>query len=291
MSIATGQEVGQDLEAVLRDGIASLRGAFPTELIDGLREDMEKAYAEAIDRPGGAINRGPKRWYIEVHPEDFRSFAQIASHPWIDAMCTQVLGPDYKFVEVGFDVPFQGAQNQPWHRDFRSPEVTWRDRRITSLAFNLTGVDVTEDMGPFEIAPGTQWEPGQDWKHGMFPPKEEWPRYAALGQRRYPKRGDVSCRTALTIHRGTAHASATARPVMILGVVAGDVANPDEHDLELTRGYYESLPPRLQDHLLCRVVDELQPIGQRHDIEGLEMGTEGEDPPPMGDTGSMGDAG
>jgi ectoine hydroxylase-related dioxygenase (phytanoyl-CoA dioxygenase family) len=285
MSVATHQEVGQDVEALLRDGIVSLRGAFSPELIDGLREDMEAAYAEAIDRPGGAINRGPKRWYIEVHPEAFRAFAEIAMHPWVTAMCEDVLGPDYKIVEVGFDVPFQGAQNQPWHRDFRAPEETWRDHRITSLAFNLTGVDVTEDMGPFEIAPGTQWEPGQDWKHGMFPPKEEWPRFAELGQRRFPKRGDISCRTALTIHRGTAHASPISRPVMILGVVAGDVANPDEHDLELTRGYYESLPVQLREHLLCRVVDEPTPITQRHDIEGLEMGVADEEPPPMGNTG------
>jgi hypothetical protein len=279
------QDVSQDVEALLRDGIVGRRGGLPVDLVDGLREDMEAAYTEAIDRPGGAINRGPKRWYVEVHPEAIRAFAQIASHPWISAISAAVLGPDYKIVEVGFDVPFQGAQNQPWHRDFRSPEETWRDHRITSLAFNLTGVDVTPDMGPFEIAPGTQWESGQDWKHGMFPPRDEWPRFAALGSRRYPKRGDISCRTALTIHRGTAHASPTARPVMILGVVAGAAANPDEHDLELTRGYYESLAPELRDHLLCRVVDELVPITQRHDIEGLEMGVEGDEPPSMGGMG------
>ncbi len=285
MSTSTLSDVGRDVEALIRDGIVGARGVFSTDLIDGLREDMEKAYVEAIDRPGGAINRGPKRWYIEVHPEDLRAFPEIASNPWIAAMSEEVLGQDYRIVEVGFDVPFQGAQNQPWHRDFRSPVETWRDQRITSLAFNLTGVDVTEDMGPFEIAPGTQWEPGQDWKHGMFPPRGEWPRYAGLGQRRFPKRGDVSCRTALTIHRGTTHASPTARPVMILGVVAGDVANPDEHDLELTRGYYDSLPTELREHLLCRVVDELTPITQRHDIEGLEMGVEGEDPPSMSGMG------
>jgi hypothetical protein len=289
MSVAVGYDVAEDVAKLQRDGITALPGAFSPDLIDGLREDMEKAYAEAIDRPGGAINRGPKRWYIEVHPEDFRAFAEIATHPWVRAMCSAVLGEDYKFVEVGFDVPFQGAQNQPWHRDFRAPEVTWKERRITSLAFNLTGVDVTEDMGPFEIAPGTHWEPGQDWKHGMFPPKDEFPRFAALGQRRFPKRGDISCRTALTIHRGTAHASPIPRPVMILGVVAGDVANPDEHDLELTRGYYDSLSPELRERLLCRVVDELVPITQRHDIEGLMMGVEDEEPPSMG--GSMGGMG
>jgi hypothetical protein len=29
------------------------------------------------------------------------------------------------------------------------------ERRLTSLAFNITTVDTTDEMGPFEIAPGT----------------------------------------------------------------------------------------------------------------------------------------
>ena len=274
MAVTLANDVEQNVETLLRDGIAALKGAFPVELIDGLREDMDAAYREAIARPHGAVGRGPSRWYVEVHPEDLRAFEQIATHPWVDAMSSAVLGPDYKFVEVGFDVPFQGAKKQPWHRDFRSPPETWRERRLTSLAFNLTGVDVTPDMGPFQIAPGTHWEDGQDWKHGMFPPKEEWPRFASLGERKFPSRGDITCRTALTMHRGTEHASPVSRPVMILGVVAADVANPAEHDLEVTRAYYESLGEGLRKHLLCRVVDRLEPITQRHDIEGLVMGAE-----------------
>jgi hypothetical protein len=69
---------------------------------------------------------------------------------------------------------------------------------------------------------------------------------------------------------------------MILGVVAGHVANPDEHDLEVTRTYFESLPETLRQRLLCRVVDRLEPITQRHDIEGLVMGVEDDEPPSMG---------
>jgi len=274
MSVAIGSEVARDVETVLRDGIVGLKSAFPTDMVDGMREDLEAAYAEAIKREHGAVGRGPQRWYVEIHPEELRAFEQIATHPWVRAMSEAILGREYKFVEVGFDVPFQGAKYQPWHRDFAAPEVTFRDHRLTSLAFNMTGVDVTDDMGPFEIAVGTQWDDGREWKHQMFPPKEEYGRFASVAQRKFPRRGDISCRTALTIHRGTEHASPISRPVLILGVVAGEAANPDEHDLELTRGYYESLSPELREHVLCRVVDALTPITQRHDIEGLVMGAE-----------------
>ena len=51
-------------------------------------------------------------------------------------------GADYKIVEIGFDVPGPGAQDQPWHRDFPAPEDTIVGRRLNSLAFNLTCVDV-----------------------------------------------------------------------------------------------------------------------------------------------------
>ena len=206
-----------------------------------------------------------------MHPERISGFADIIGHPWVVAVCRAVLGPDYRIVEAGFDVPGPGALHQPWHRDFRSPEATLVGRRLNSLAFNITTVDVTEDMGPFEIAPGTQWDDLGDGDP-MFPPKELWPRYEARAQRKLPKTGDISARSALTIHRGTANESDRSRPVFVLGVDAPDARNADKHDLQLTHGYYESLPPELRRHITCRVVERLKPIVQAHTIEGLKMG-------------------
>jgi Phytanoyl-CoA dioxygenase (PhyH) len=271
---AVQPEIASDLEALHRDGIVGRSGAFERDWVETLREDMMTAFWAAIQRPGGTIGRGPRRWYVEMHPEEVSGFVDLVTHPWVTAMSSAVLGEDYRIVEVGFDVPFQGAKNQPWHRDFASPPETYRDHRITSLAFNLTGVDVTDEMGPFEIALGTHWDDGREWKHEMFPPRDLWPRFAERGVRRFPQMGDVSCRTALTIHRGTAHGSPVARPVLILGVVRGDEAKPEEHDLAITREFHDALPADVRDRLLFRVVDELTPISQRHDIEGLVMGTE-----------------
>jgi hypothetical protein len=270
------QQLGADLEALHRDGIVGRPGALPREWVQAAHEDVMTAFWAAIQRPGGAISRGPRRWYVEMHPEELGGFTELVSHPWITGMARAVLGDDYRFVEVGFDVPFQGAKNQPWHRDFASPPETWRDHQITSLAFNLTCVDVTEDMGPFEIAIGTQWDDGREWKHEMFPPRESWGRFAERGVRKFPRMGDVSCRTALTLHRGTAHASPIARPVLILGAVRGADANPEVHDLAVTHAFHNGLPTEVRDRLLCHIVDELEPISQRHDIEGLVMGAEGD---------------
>ncbi len=58
----------------------------------------------------------------------------------------------------------------------------------------------------------------------------------------------------------------------MLGVDAPGAGNAEHHDMAVTRGYYDSLPERVQQHLVCPIVDELTPITQKHDIEGLMMG-------------------
>ena len=254
------------------DGIIGLKGAFEREWARELGEDIEVLFQDALARPGGAVGRGPKRWYVEIHPERIRGFVELATHPWVTAVCESVLGADYQIVEIGFDVPGPGAMYQPWHRDFPAPPETLVGRRLTSLAFNVTTVDVFEDMGPFEIAPGTQWDAPEGFQHGMFPPKSLYPRYEERRQQKMPKMGDISVRSALTIHRGTANRSNKSRPVLVLGVDAPGAGNAERHDLQFTRPYYDALPEDLRQHMTCRVVPALEPIVQAHTIEGLVMG-------------------
>ncbi|MEU9521648.1 phytanoyl-CoA dioxygenase family protein [Streptomyces sp. NPDC048224] len=265
-------DVTADVAALYADGITARRGAFTPQWADRLGEDVAKAFAEARSRPGGAVGRGPNRYYVEIHPEQIRGFVELVDHPWVRSLCTAALGPDYRIVELGFDVPLEGAVNQPWHRDFPMPEETRRDRRLTSLAFNVTTVDTEEDMGPFEIAPGTQWDDDEEFEHGMFPPRSHYDRYAERAVRKYPRRGDISARTALTIHRGTTNDSAKSRPVLVLGVDGPEATNGDRHDTAVSRPFWEALPERVRRHLDCPVVDELTPVTQKHTIEGLVMG-------------------
>ena len=274
MAAEAAPDVAADVETLYADGIVGRKGAFSRDWAEAMREDITTAFWSAIQRPGGAVGRGPRRWYVEIHPQELRGFVDLVTHPWVVAMCRSVLGPAYQIVEVGFDTPFQGAKAQPWHRDFPSPAESWRDRRITSLAFNLTGVDVTPDMGPFEVAPGTQWDDGRAWSHEMFPDKAEWPRFAERATRKFPAMGDISCRSALTVHRGTAHGSPIARPVLVLGADAPGAGHAALHDMMVTPDYLETLPPAVRDHLVCRVVPALVPVTQKHDIEGLVMGVE-----------------
>ena len=265
-------DVATIMGGIYGDGIIGHKGAFDREWVRELGEDIGILFESALQRPGGAVGRGPNRWYVEIHPEEVRGFVDLVTHPWVVAVCEAVLGPEYRIVEIGFDVPLPGSLHQPWHRDFPAPEETIVGRRINSLAFNVTTVDVFEDMGPFEIAPGTQWDLPTGFEYEMFPPKSLYPRYEERAQQKMPKMGDISVRSALTIHRGTANRSSKSRPVLVLGVDAPDARNAERHDLQFTRAYHQTLPDEVRRHTTCRVVDELEPIVQAHTIEGLVMG-------------------
>ena len=269
---STDTDVQAKRDTIYTDGIVGVPGAFSTEWADQLRRDIEVAFDEARGRERGAIGRGPNRWYVEVHPEQISGFVELVSHPTVTGVCEAVLGPDYEIVEIGFDIPFPGAKNQPWHRDFPVPEVTREHKVLNSLAINATAVDTEPDMGPFEIAPGTQFDDDPSFNHGMFPPETWYPRFEERAVRKFPKRGDISIRSALTVHRGTASQSDKSRPVLVLGVDAPGAGNGEKHDMAVSKTFWETLPESVRAHLKCPVVDQLTPITQKHDIEGLVMG-------------------
>jgi hypothetical protein len=113
----------------------------------------------------------------------------------------------------------------------------------------------------------------------MFPDKALYPRYEARAQRKLPQVGDISARSALTIHRGTANRSQLSRPVFVLGVDAPDARNAEKHDLQVTQATGTGAagsgarPPDLPGGGLAG------DIYQAHTIEGLRMGLTGRPSP------------
>lgn len=64
-------------------GIIGRKGAFSSDWVSELGEDIRRLYRDALARPGGAVGRGPKRHYVEIHPEDIAGFLDVVTHPWV----------------------------------------------------------------------------------------------------------------------------------------------------------------------------------------------------------------
>ena len=126
----TGPTSEYDIEAahraLLDEGVTACRGAFSRDWVAQLRADVDAAFEEARGREGGAVGRGPQRWYVEVHPQAFRGFVDLVDHPWVTGICEAVLGPDYEIVELGFDARSPERSSNRGTATFRAHARPWR---------------------------------------------------------------------------------------------------------------------------------------------------------------------
>ncbi len=285
---ATGLDVGQLSKEVYDKGIAGLPNILPVAWAEELDEDMTLQFMKAlqVEHGEGVAFRGWNRYYIELYPERLRGFRALVTNPAIVELSRHMLGDDYQIVELGADIPLPGAPEQPPHRDFPMPEPTRLHRRLTSLAFNASSIDVTPELGPFNIAPGSHFDDGSDFVKEMFPIGEKKEEYNRRMEPRFAKRGSVSARSGLTLHRGSQN-NGRMRPVLILGVVSREdrahSRTPLELDadyiaptLKMSEAYYDRLDDSLKEHLRVEIVadttDNLPPLKTPHSIEGLVMG-------------------
>jgi hypothetical protein len=79
---ADGYDVAAIMGGLYGDGIIALRNAFSIAWVDRMRREILELFEEARQVPGGALPRGPQRWYVEVAPERISGFVDIATHPW-----------------------------------------------------------------------------------------------------------------------------------------------------------------------------------------------------------------
>ncbi len=273
------------VEAIYRDGIVGIPNLLPVEWADQLDEDLKKELMAAFSHPGGTAPRGWNRFYFEPYPERLRGFLDLVTHPTIVELSSRMFGDEYKVVELGCDIPLPGAINQPWHRDFPMPQET-REGRLTSIAINASSVDVTPDMGPFQIVPGTHFEPGDDFDGGMFPDETRYADCERHMETRLGSRGSVSLRSGLALHRGSRSSNRSRiRPVAIVGIVSPEdravkkrLANPEDPDvprLRVSQQYIDSVPADVRRYLSYEVVADteknLPPHFTHHTFEGLKM--------------------
>jgi hypothetical protein len=272
-------------QTIYRDGIIGIPHLLSTKWADELDEDLKREFIAALSHEGGTAPRGWNRFYFEPYPERVRGFVELITHPVIVALSIQLFGNDYRVVELGSDIPLPGAVNQPWHRDFPIPDET-REGRISSICLNASSVDVTPDMGPFQIAPGTQFESGDDFDGGMFPDDSRQPEYDRRMESKLGARGSVSVRSGLTLHRGSKSSNRSRlRPVAIVGIVSSEcgavtnrLANPDDPHvprLRVSQQYIDGLPEIVRRMLSYEVVADteqnLPPHFTHHTFEGLKM--------------------
>ena len=233
----TASEARTRADEVRETSVTILRGLFSVEKIDAWNNAFQpllrRAIAEEVDDP----NRGPGRYYVTFPFSGLWADPEIVDNDAIMAVVEDLVGADGVMCQLASDTPLKGSDYQALHRDTQLlfPE-TGVESPPYQLAVNFPLVDVTDENGPMEWAPGTHTLSKAE---GL---RRVEAREAPL-QRAYMNRGDVMIRDVRHIHRGTPNPSETPRPMVVIGYSRRWLFRP-EVNIRVPREVLAGLPER-----------------------------------------------
>jgi ectoine hydroxylase-related dioxygenase (phytanoyl-CoA dioxygenase family) len=155
----------------------------------------------------------------------------------IMAVVEELVGADGVMCQLASDTPLLGSEHQELHRDTQLlfPE-SGAETPPYQLAVNFPLVDITEENGPMEYAPGTH-----------MTSKAEGMARIASGEVPlvpiYMGKGDVMIRDVRHIHRGTPNRTGLPRPMVVIGYSRGWLFRP-EVNIRIPEGVLSGLPER-----------------------------------------------
>lgn len=191
-------------------GFTVLEQVLTQEEVNDLRENVEKAFSEP---PDPVYNSDILRLRMFEQGEVFE---ELLDQPFVNDFAEAVLGRNcHIFGMTSIKTP-RGTGIDNWHVDeelhLPIPEGVELDPRIQIPIYHFTCiyylVDVTEDMGPTQLIPGSH-------RSGSHPnPKEDPPIYKGTGVHSVlAKAGDCLIFSGQTWHRGAKNVSDNPRIV------------------------------------------------------------------------------
>jgi ectoine hydroxylase-related dioxygenase (phytanoyl-CoA dioxygenase family) len=230
-------------EQAQADGLVILREHFPREKMKAWAEAFRPLLTEFLSRQTGEENRGANRHYITLPFQAPFADPELYEDEAVLSIVEHLVGKDPVMCQLASDTPLKGSDYQEIHRDAPPLFPEWEGHETPSfqLAVNFPLVDMTLEMGPFEVARGT---------HRLT--RAEGMAMIEAGEVKLEKvtlnMGDVMIRDVRGLHRGTPNTTDTPRPMVVIGYSRKWLHRP-EVNIRIPRAMWETLSPRGK-HLL-----------------------------------------
>jgi len=152
----TPEQARAHADEVRETSVTVLKGLIPGETIDTWNAAFGPLLAAAVRREGDNPNRGPHRYYVTLPFHGLWADPAIIDNDAIMAVVEALVGDDGVMCQLASDTPLLGSEHQDLHRDTQLlfPE-SGAETPPYQLAVNFPLVEVTDDTGPMEYAPGT----------------------------------------------------------------------------------------------------------------------------------------
>lgn len=205
------EQIQSFIQDAKRDGFVVLRDHLSREKLQGWIEHFPPLLEKQIEVEKDSPNRGAQRFYVTLPFTAPYADPSIYEDEDVLAIVEELAGKDFVMCQLATDTPLLGSDYQELHRDTPPLFPEWEvETPSFQLAVNFPLVDVTPEMGPFEVARGTH-----------MVSKAEALRMLETGEVKLEAiclaLGDVMIRDVRGIHRGTPNRTETPRPMVVIG--------------------------------------------------------------------------
>jgi ectoine hydroxylase-related dioxygenase (phytanoyl-CoA dioxygenase family) len=233
----TPAEARRHADEVRETSCTVLRSLFPVDLVDRWNTAFQPLLRQGIERERDDPNRGAARYYVTLPFQDLWADPRVVDNDAVMAVVEELVGADGVMCQLATDTPLKGSEYQDLHRD---TQLLFPESGVETppyqLAVNFPLIDVTDEHGPLEYAPGTHMMSKAD---GMA--KVESGEIPLV--RAHMRRGDVMIRDVRHIHRGTPNRTGTPRPMVVIGYSRRWLFRP-EVQIRVPGDVLEAMPER-----------------------------------------------
>lgn len=198
-------------DEVRATSVTIIRGLIPTDVIDTWRDGFGPLLAASIGRERDRPTLGLHRYSVSLPFHGLWADPEIIDNDAVMAVVEELVGADGVLTQLSTDTSLLGSEPEALRSDAQPlfPE-SGGEIPPYQLAVNIPLVDVTEETGPLEYAPGTHRLSRQDGLTAVE--RGEIPLVKAC-----MARGDVMIRDVRHICRGAANRSARPHPMVVVG--------------------------------------------------------------------------
>jgi ectoine hydroxylase-related dioxygenase (phytanoyl-CoA dioxygenase family) len=243
------REEAKDL--VHMHGAAVVRNVLTKETAQALHEYTRRANAQLSDDEQVYVHSREHRFNLMPDPAELsvrEGLKEIGEHSKLRPLIDDLMGPSASLTGLSILTAEYGSEDQDIHPDTTQSVVTHPDYFVPEYVVALALQDITEDMGPTQLCPGT---------HMCYSVKgDKWGEdHLTCKVRASIKQGDAFIYLGDLHHRGTAHVDpeADSRSLMFL-VLTATLQSKDEK-MYLPLGNVRSMNLNMWGHTVDEFAD------------------------------------
>lgn len=239
----TTERISEAAGRIRKYGFVVIKQAVPHDLLDILRDRMDRDTEELLDYCNSIGGNPRERGHLQQGPPPTRDFVfkDVAMNSWVTRVCDSLFGKGAMLTFYNGNTNCPGSIYQRLHMDDRPAQRPNEEPPPTrDVVINISPADANESNGAVQLWPGSHQEAPAAGLGHIQAPQEQARQASDPPIQAITSKGDVLIRDVRLWHRGVPNPSNKPRHMIAL-VISSKAGNWAKGKLKFEHGCESAL--------------------------------------------------